>query len=302
MLQLFFLLNVDAQCLDVYSNKVDCPTMADSVTLYNNAVKVINFYETNPNYTRTGSDKISSAYDKLQIFQQLADARRMFKVIRRQFPSKNIRFKDITYDEYYQEIDEYRFYQRELENQTVNREAAPSLYDLRISPVVVNRYTCNNIDYPYYGDLVNIPLYVPVVVKPFMMLNDSELVLRNAFLNIPPPFVKYTAKTVVVDSVPVKKPMVPSLTEMKYITAVDDKKYKFLSKYNTNCPVYYFEDPLLGGPALIGTLNGRNFVSIRKEDYKAYAVPVWAQKLLNNTPALTKYLKLIYGEYLLNVY
>jgi hypothetical protein len=66
--------------------------------------------------------------------------------------------------------------------------------------------------------------------------------------------------------------------------------------------VYYFEDPDLGGPALIGTLNGRNFVRIRKEDYKAYAVPVWAQRLLNDMPALTKYLKLIYGEYLLEVY
>jgi hypothetical protein len=84
---------------------------------------------------------------------------------------------------------------------------------------------------------------------------------------------------------------------MQKVTAIDDKKYKFLSKYNTQSPVYYFEDPALGGPALIGFMNDRVFTRIKKEDYKSFAVPIWAQQLLEDTEKLNKFLKLIFGDY-----
>ena len=293
---LLLLFTVQGQCFDVYKNPTKCPTMADSLMLYNNAVKVINFYDRNPNYTKSEVRDISSEYDKIDIFKQLADARRLFKIIRAQFPSSNKRYKDVTYNQYYVVVDKYRFYQRELENQLVNRDAEISLYDFRISPLVVNFYRNTNIDDPCYGDLVNIPLYAPVVVKPFMMLSDSELVLRNAILHIDNPIVYKIAPVLVPQPVVLSVDTIKKKKKKEIIVTVPKLKY------NEYCPVYYFEDPKLGGPALIGTLNGRNFVRIRKEDYVNYAVPVWAQKLLNDIPALTKYLKLIYGEYLLNVY
>lgn len=302
---LFFILSIDAQCVDVYNNPTDCPTMDDSLVLYNNAIKVVNFYERHPDYIKISSEKILTPYDKLHIFQELSDARRMFKTIRKLYPPlPSAKLKDFTYNEYYQEVDEYRFYQRELENQTLNREAAASLYDLRISPVIINRYTCNNINSIYNGDLVNIPLYLPVIVKPFMMLTDSELVLRNALLGIttvaPPNFIKYVSPVIKKDTLhPVKRPIneQPSLLEMQKVTAIDDKKYKFLSKYNTQSPVYYFEDPALGGPALIGFMNDRVFVRIKKEDYNSFAVPIWAQKLLEDTERLNKFLNQLFGKY-----
>jgi hypothetical protein len=290
-LQLFLLLKLEAQCFDVYNSKTECPTMADSLTLYNNALKVINFYETNPNYARTSSEKIEGAYDKLKIFQDLVDARRMFKVIRSAIPFNNKNFKDFTFKEYYTEVDEYRFYQRELENQLLNRDAPASLYDFRISPVLINKYSNINENDIYYGDLVNIPLYAPVVVKPFMLLTDSELVLRNAFLNIP-----NTKPTIAIISAPIKQQPTPIERKVKIASpALVENKPKI--KYNIYSPVYYFEDPALGGPALIGFMNYGIFVRIRPEDYTYFAVPKWAQRFLEDSTKLDKFLRNIFGEY-----
>ena len=305
VLQLLFTFTSIGQCYDVYDNKVKCPTMEDSLMLYNNAIKVINFYETNPYYTRTESRDISSNYDKLEIFQQLANARRLCKVIRTQFPNTNKKYRDITYKQYYQIVDEYRFYQRELENQMINSGAQISLYDIRISPLVVNFYRNNNLNDSCYGDLVNIPLYAPVVVKPFMMLSDSELVLRNAILHIPyTPFmpkeiIKPTIIVEVLKPIQKEKPK-EKPTQISKAVIIDDRKYKL--KYNVYSPVYYFEDPKLGGPALIGFMSGRLFIRIRKEDYQAYAVPKWAQKMLEDSNKLNNFLKDLYGEYYLSFY
>jgi hypothetical protein len=165
------------------------------------------------------------------------------------------------------------------------------LYDYRISPLVVNFYKNITPDHSCYSDIVNIPLYAPVVVKPFMLLSDSELVLRNAILHI--------------DNAPVYKiaPVFAPVVKIEPDTSGRKRKVGPPKlKYNSFCPVYYFESPELGGPALIGTINGRYFVRIRPEDYKEYGVPKWAQRILADIPELTKYLKLIYGEYLLDVY
>lgn len=311
MITLLVVLTIDAQCVDVYSSPTECPTSADSLVLYNNAIKVVNFYERNPDYLKTSSEKIITPYDKLHIFQDLVDARRMFKIIRRQFPPlPGGKYKDITFEEYYQEVDDYRFYQRELENQTVNREAASSLYDLRISPVVVNKYTCTNLNSAYSGDLVNIPLYIPVIVKPFMMLTDSELVLRKSLLEatapVVPSFIKVVLQPAILKSVVIKDTTVPIKIPVKTLPKVhvnieSEKKHlaklDFLLRYNLYSPVYYFEDPALGGPALIGFMTGRTFVRIRKEDYQAYAVPKWAQKLLENKIKLNDFLKILFGDY-----
>ena len=297
VLQLVFLSTLTAQCYDVYDNKTACPTMEDSLLLYKNAVKVIMFYETNPNYVKTGSKDISTAYDKIDIFKQLADARRLFKVIRNEFPNTNKKYRDITFKEYYHIVDNYRFYQRELENQMINSAAQISLYDFRISPLMVNFYKNINSNDSCYGDLVNIPLYAPVVVKPFMLLTDSELILRNSLLHIPYTPLKIVPVVEKQKPIEKQKPVEKSKDIIKGAVLVDDRKYKL--KYNIYCPVYYFEDPKLGGPALIGFMNGRTFVRIHKEDYKAYAVPKWAQEMLQDDKKLIEFLRVLYGKYCL---
>jgi hypothetical protein len=103
----------------------------------------------------------------------------------------NPNYKDITYRDYYQEIDEYRFYQRELENQIVNKESPAPIYDNRVCPVVVNEYKCLDSTSVFFGDIVNIPLYIPVIVKPASMLTSAEKITREEILkneyNIPSP-------------------------------------------------------------------------------------------------------------------
>ena len=80
------LLNISAnsQCKDVYGSKTDCPTESDSLTIYNNALKVYAFYENNPKYQRTRQTDLISQSDKRNIFEDLATARRLFFIIRRE--------------------------------------------------------------------------------------------------------------------------------------------------------------------------------------------------------------------------
>jgi hypothetical protein len=191
-----------SQCTNVYGRRVDCPTIQDSMVLYNNAVKVQDFFENNKLYAKTRSVKIVNEDDKRDIFNRLQQARSIFVLIRKEnfsaaqedkFESTkpNPNYKDITYRDYYQEIDEYRFYQRELENQIVNKESPAPIYDNRVCPVVVNEYKCVDSTSVFFGDIVNIPLYIPVIVKPASMLTSAEKITREEILrneyNIPAP-------------------------------------------------------------------------------------------------------------------
>lgn len=191
-----------SQCTNVYGRRVDCPTIQDSLVLYNNAIKVQDFFENNKLYAKTRTVKIVNEDEKRDIFNKLQQARNIFVLIRNQklnsaeedkFGSTkpNPNYKDITYKDYYQEVDEYRFYQRELENQIVNKEAPQPIYDNRICPVVVNEYTCVDSTSVFFGDIVNIPLYIPVIVKPASMLTSAEKITREEILkndyNIPAP-------------------------------------------------------------------------------------------------------------------
>ena len=135
-------LQLSAQCKDIYGTTADCPTAEDSLVLYNNALKVVQFYDSNKLYRLQTSDKLTSDGQKREVFEDLSQARRMFNVLRRELrqmkPDKfsagmpSPKYKDITYSQYYQGIDDYRFYQRELENQIINSMAPMSMYDVRI--------------------------------------------------------------------------------------------------------------------------------------------------------------------------
>ena len=286
LLLLFGLVNLvcSAQCVDVFGSKVDCPTEADSLTVYNNALKVYGFYENSKSYTKTRTVEVLFDNDRLDVYESLQQARRLFFVIRRdvsllkesekKFASGKPKstYVDIPFKNYYQEVDEYRFYQRELENQIINAEAPMSIYDTRICPIIVNEYKCLDSGSRYFGDIVNLPLYIPVTVKPYMLLTAEELVARNEILHI-------------------------AIFRPSILKQVIKKEYKVLvnNKYVRGYPVYMVR--MYGSGALIGMMINGRFKRIEPVDYVAYAVPKEAQRFLENEKELDKMLKIKFGGY-----
>jgi hypothetical protein len=264
----------------VYGSKVICPTEQDSLVVYNNALKVVKYYDKNPSYKLNKSRELVSIYDKQEVFEDMKTAIRMFSVIRREVKSMKPdkfsvgkvkdTYKDITFTEYYQEVDEYRFYQRELENQIVNINATMPIYDTRIAPFIVNEY--KNIDSAscYFGDLVNIPLYVPVVVKPFALLTATEYSLRRQLIHSLP--------EKIIPNVAIKKPTIKR----------NDGFYE-------GNPVYVYNN--FGAGAFIGVLVGRKFKKVIPSKYKESAVPVFAQKILEDNKQLDDLLRIRFGTY-----
>jgi len=275
-----------SQCANVFNKQVNCPDLKDSMFIYNNAVKVNDFFEKSSLYKKTRTRDIRSEKDKKDIFVTLQQARGLFFVVRKDgaLPNEDEKFmaikpspkyKDIDYSQYFQEVDEYRFYQRELENQIINADAPMPMYDNRISPVVVNEYKCIDTSSIYYGDVVNIPLYIPVVVKPVSMLTSSEQVMRKEILDPTPSPV---AKTNEIIELPIDAASrVQAIGEIKGL------------------PVYLYDNN--GSGSIIGFMNNGKFRIVRPEEYKEFVVLKYAQDLLENKENLKKWLKIHYGDY-----
>ena len=280
---------INAQCKDVYGSKIDCPTAQDSLVVYNNALKVVDFYDNNPSYKITGTEELTNNEQIKDVFETLIQARRMFTIIRREIanmkPDKfsvgkvSSRYKDISYSEYYQNIDEYRFYQRELENQIINATAPMPIYDTRINPILVNTYKCQDTSSIYFGDLVNIPLYVPVTVKPVGMLTETELMLRNKILHLPMP-IKHMVKRDSTNYVVVNDTIKPLVN------------YKPLHK---GVAIYFYN--AYGSASVIGFMANHKFIKLRHEQYPDYAVQKFARDLLEDDKLLDSYLRLKFGTY-----
>jgi hypothetical protein len=296
LLMLSFSLCISAQCTDIYGSKVDCPTEEDSLILYNNAIKVVQFYDSNRSYQLTNSIELDTKAKKQDIFEQLKEARRMFNIIRRELANISEAekkftagkpkpgYKDISYKDYYQEVDEYRFYQRELENQIINANAQMPIYDYRIAPILVNTYQNYDTTSIYFGDLVQLPLYVPVVVKPFALLTGPELMLRNKVLKIAAPKVYPVRSMVKRDS---------GINYIKKDIIVEKNPLLYPSAYKL--PVYYYNQ--YGSACVIGFMIGHKFKKLTYEEYANYAVSTFARILLEDDILLDKQLKLKFGAY-----
>lgn len=323
-----------SQCTNVYGRRVDCPTLQDSMVLYNNAVKVQDFFENNKLYVKTRTVKIVNEDDKRDVFNKLQQARSIFVLIRNEklnsaqedkFASTkpNPNYKDITYKDYYQEIDEYRFYQRELENQIVNKEAPEPIYDNRVCPVVVNEYKCIDSSSVFFGDIVNIPLYIPVIVKPASMLTSAEKTTREEILkndyNIPAPpkkekqlakapaplkvntpiepaIVKTETQPKAIKQEPVMTtPVIPVVIKQESIAAIPSAPVEKPVYDRKGLPVYYFNGA--GSGSIIGFMDNGNFRKVRKEEYQELMVMKYAQDLLENEDKFKTWLRIQYGGY-----
>ena len=289
LLTLLLCSNVYSQCFDIYGAEVDCPTLNDSLVIYNNSLKVNDYYKNNTIYVQTKSRELVSPDEKKDVFDLLQQARKMFFVIRREIarmqPNKfsvgetNKKYKDISYEQYYSSIDEYRFYQRELENQIININAPQPIYDSRIAPILVNEYKCSDTSSAYFGDLVNIPLYIPIVVKPFSLLSSTEIIERNEILHI---------KTTTTTSI--TAPELKNIVNKVIVTVKESLTTQSTIIISDALPLYYEN-------TLIGFLKGRKFLKINPNEYQAYAVKKIGQKLLEDEENLKKFLKIKFGDY-----
>jgi len=304
LLLLMQTLSSQAQCKDIYGDNTDCPSDQDSLVIYNNALKVVEFYTNNISYQLLSSTELTEKRQKINVFEDLKEARRMFNILRRELASiKDDKFsagkpssgyKDISYSQYYQFVDENRFYQRELENQIINAEAPMSMYDTRISPILVNSYKCIDTNSIYFNDLVNIPLYVPVTVKPFGLLTETELIMRYKALHIQVPEMTKPPKRKMEKRDSTNTIVIKQVTNNTPKDTIIHVNNFYVIKPN-NLPIYAFNEYGSGG--VIGFMVGRKFKKLEKKEYAEYAVPLFARELLANEKQLDKYLKIKFGTY-----
>jgi len=308
IITLFITINCKSQCLDVFGRNSDCPTEEDSLVVYNNALKVYEFYEKNPDYTKIKSVRLRTKQDVLNCFYQLEDAVDTFNIRwqlrERVLKGENIPNvllprdgKNIPYSEYYLYIDNYRFYQRELESGILNTSSPFPLYDIRISPLIINSYE-NKLSFNNFnGDYVNIALYIPVTVKPFRLLSDSEKVVRNNIL-------KGVYKTIPKTSKPVKsiipkiKSTVPDTTLLSSVNIeIILPTYRQINNLiPPNAYAIYFRDSY-GGGCLIGYMIGRKFRKFLPTNEYYWSLPSNIKNFLKNDVEVEKYLRIKFGGY-----
>jgi hypothetical protein len=306
---LFISLNANSQCIDVFNRTADCPTEEDSLIIYNNALKVYEFYEKNPEYTKLKTTRLKTKQDVINCFYQLEDALDTFNIrwlLRERvlngedIPSVLLprNGKNIPKDNYYLYIDNYRFYQRELESGILNTSSPFPLYDIRISPLIINSYE-NRISYDENnGDFVNVALYIPVTVKPFRLLTDSERIVRENILRgvkLKPTQTR-TIKTIIPKTKSKKiDTTLLSSSNLTIVLPTYKKTYRYTYPPNNATPVYH-RNPY-GGGCLIGYMISRKFRKFLSTDEFYWSLPKWYKEFLKNDLELEKYLRIMFGGY-----
>jgi hypothetical protein len=305
----------NGQCKDIYEKPCNCPTLEDSLLLYINAISVIEFYDYNKAYQKTGSKDIRLDFEKREVFKLMEQSRRLFHVVRKYMAEfeedpkfantapKN-KYIDIPYNQYFKQINKYRFNQRELENQIINRFAPFPMYDTRISPILINEYRCVDTESEFYGDLVNIPMYLPIVVKPDGMLSDSERVVRDKILksyNVHDLYLKMKERKLDILLNKIQKDISDTTSKTKRLESYEVIDKNSLVVVHNNV-VYITEQPIFyrdaySGAGLIGFMVGRKFQKIEPKDYKTFALPKYCIDLLKDDKRLEFYLKTVIGGY-----
>jgi len=169
------------------------PTQQDSLDIYNNALAVKKFYDTN-DYKNTQTIQVKDSPTK--IFQKLDQSRKEFKAMPKvevaydpsleKYDTWNDketsdreklkgRLHPILPESYYsQTIDKNKRLQREDAMGILNLKAPMTLYDKRIAPQLYYEYGNKNEKDPLWGDAVDIYGYDPVAVKPWNMQTPQE--------------------------------------------------------------------------------------------------------------------------------
>jgi len=293
--------------LDVYGHNVECPTIDDSLVIYNNSLKVYSYFENNKDYKKISSVRLNGKIDVTKCFYRLDSSLDNFKILWQQ----RERFlagerldvlmprggENIEIEEYYQRVDDYKFYQREFENGILNTVSPFPIYDIRIAPLVINTYL-NNYGTEFNGDQVEIALYIPVTVKPYILLTEDELKLRQKLLGVKPKYVTsniFPKRKVIMRKDSLVKPMYFVNTIKKKDSILPPSIYKYpIFAENFSNPIYSSNGIT---SCLVGWMIGRKFRKIKPNEYNQYAVPSYGRQLLENQKELDKTLRIKFGEY-----
>jgi hypothetical protein len=299
-------INLSGQCLDIYGHSVECPTIDDSLVIYNNSLKVYSYFENNKNYKKISSIRLNNRLDVTKCFYKLDSSLDNFKLLWQQrermlngeklnvlIPKNG---ENIEIELYYQRIDDYKFYQREFENGILNTTSPFPMYDVRIAPLVINKYI-NNYSDEFNGDEVEIALYIPVTVKPYSLLTEDEMKLREKILGVKPKYVNsniFPKRKVITRTDSMIRPM-HVITSTKKDSILPPSSYKYpLFENNFTNPIYANNGYT---NCLIGWMIGRKFRKIKPKEYSQFAVPLYGRELLENEKELDKTLRIKFGEY-----
>jgi hypothetical protein len=157
------------------------PTMADSLALYKNSKKVVDYYNdkkyknySNINYKKKENYKL---YNKDALIGFLG----LNKSTGIRVPSDTglkYETKSIPVDSYHKKLDANRYLQRENQFGALDTKAPMQLFDNRITPTMQYYYVNEKVDDPLYNDTVSIYSYDPILVKPVSMLTSKERAIR----------------------------------------------------------------------------------------------------------------------------
>lgn len=158
------------------------PTRQDSLDLYNNSRKVLDYYK---NYQ--GMDKPEILMD-FQIptpegYDHILDVYRdnYKKGIEVTYPTQGGKKTQGLLPEHHfrKDVDPNRFYQRESQFSILDTRSPMQLYDRRIGPTLAYKLYNNQKDDIMRNDMVDVLTYDPIAVKPVDMLTPEERVLRE---------------------------------------------------------------------------------------------------------------------------
>jgi hypothetical protein len=162
-------------------------TKQDSLDLYNNAKKVLDYYNSKKyNKTRESYYPIpDSDYNKdihnknLKTFKEFVHFNKPgFAPPRVPLKSNSSANVVIPESMYYKKLDDNKYMQRESANAILDTRAPMQLFDKRIAPSVYRGFINKDINDIMEGDAVSLYGYDPILVKPESMLTPQERALR----------------------------------------------------------------------------------------------------------------------------
>jgi hypothetical protein len=188
-------------------------TKQDSLNLYNNAKKVLNYYS-NKNYRKDSEDYSSwEGYNEWvhnhnKTFLTVFNSSNKVNVSPSRVPLASGKSASMVLPEstYYKKLDDNRYMQREHNSAILDTRAPMQLFDKRVVPTMEVQYDNINIKDTMYGDMVGIYGYDPVLVKPASMLTPQERALRIE---------RYGEASGLVNTKPKPKPTTKTKSEVK---------------------------------------------------------------------------------------
>jgi len=186
-------------------------TTQDSIDVYNNALKVYNYYK-NKKYSEelytdlvnNGRDNAISALNNINDMYQEKAKKNVYPWSDKVWTNKGMMyFDDIAYRK---NIDKNKFMQRETAYGQLDLNSPMQLFDKRILPTKRAEFINKDKNDSMYGDHVGMEMYDPIAVKPISIMTPEERLERERKYpgSIPKTIQPEPPKTILI---PKKKPI-----------------------------------------------------------------------------------------------